>query len=743
MSARSFKRAHARRAVRERRRLATLRRKGAIAAGTVLTASALFAATAEAQSLTVTTLNDDPAGGTCTAGQCTTLRDAISQADADGSADVITFASGLTGPITLTNGALSLSGNQDLTITGPGASTITVSGNDTSQVLDVNKNADVSIAGLTITDGNAGASPGGAIENNDDETTLTLSDDVISGSTTAVTSEGGGGIYTIGTLILSGTQVTGNHAPAAAGGGIYDSSKYGLTISSSTIAGNTATSGGGLELHFAGGEDEATKYAPTQITETTISGNTATQGAGIDLSAMDYGGPLTIDASTISNNTGGASSIGGGVLIQGDIESPFDVIDSTISGNTATTGAGVSLGLPSETLIDKASSVDHGSISFENSTIAANQATTAGGGLYLSDYMGGSPATEQSGTADLTSTIVAGNKAAGAANDLDRASGSTTGGFDGAFSLVQAPGSAPLSKKNVITGVDPQLGPLQNNGGPTATMLPAGTSPVIDQGHADASVTIDQRGDPRTVEVPGITDPPGGDGTDIGSLELPASAVVLPNAGLTVRIRTTTLGGAAKALLVGNTTPVTCAVTTGTISSCVIEVRSPKGTVLASGETTSTSVGGSLTTTVNPTAAGLAALAHAPLGLIGTAKVLGVTSTSGSETVSGTVQLIGGPSITLQIGTRSKKLPKALTGQLGQVAKLLAGATSVTCTAYTNPGPHKGKGDKSLTKTQAKEACTDLVKDGFKGKVSSAGKGHSKPVRSSKSDQRLVITFKF
>ena len=60
-----------------------------------------------------------------------------------------------------------------------------------------------------------------------------------------------------------------------------------------------------------------------------------------------------------------------------------------------------------------------------------------------------------------------------------------------------------------LTGVDPRLGPLADNGGPTQTMLPAAGSPVINAGTSNALAT-DQRGAPRT----------SGGGTDIGAVEL-------------------------------------------------------------------------------------------------------------------------------------------------------------------------------------------------------------------------------
>ena len=83
---------------------------------------------------------------------------------------------------------------------------------------------------------------------------LTLTNDVISGSTTTATgSAGGGGIYSEGPVTISGSTITGNTAPDGQGGGILvepsgttSSNKYDLTITDSTISGNTALTGGGI-----------------------------------------------------------------------------------------------------------------------------------------------------------------------------------------------------------------------------------------------------------------------------------------------------------------------------------------------------------------------------------------------------------------------------------------------------------------------------------------------------------------
>src|SRR5690242_17827728 len=88
---------------------------------------------------TVTTLADGVAGS---------LRDAITQANAHRGTDKINFQPGLTGTIILTRGELDIT--DDLTITGPGADKLTVSGNDTSRVFAVGPGENVATSGLTI-----------------------------------------------------------------------------------------------------------------------------------------------------------------------------------------------------------------------------------------------------------------------------------------------------------------------------------------------------------------------------------------------------------------------------------------------------------------------------------------------------------------------------------------------------------------------------------------------------------------
>jgi hypothetical protein len=248
-------------------------------------------------------------------------------------------------------------------------------------------------------------------------------------------------------------------------------------------------------------------------------------------------------------------------------------------------------------------------------------------------------------------------------------------------------------------------------------------------------LTTDDRGAPRTVDIPGIPRPPGGDGTDIGAVELPASSVP---AVLSATLRGTLLSNAVSSLLPGSASPINCAVRIGTLNSCVIHIVSG-GKLIADGDAQSSTGSGGLAVSINPTAAGLSALRKHPTGIIAPATIVG-SGNGGTDTITGNLRLLAGPFFTLPTGkTDGTKPSKSVQSELKQVAGLLkgAGAKSATCTAYTKKGSHKGKHDKSATKALAKLACTDLKKGGFKGKTSSSGKGHAIAAN------QLVVSFKF
>src|SRR5262245_4450504 len=102
------------------------------------------------------------------------LRAAVTAANTNPGADVVDFARSLRGTVSLTSGQLNIT--DALTIDGPGASVLAVSGSDLSRVFRIHAGAAVEMDGLTITHGN-GVRWGGGIWN---DGTLTLSNAVVS-----------------------------------------------------------------------------------------------------------------------------------------------------------------------------------------------------------------------------------------------------------------------------------------------------------------------------------------------------------------------------------------------------------------------------------------------------------------------------------------------------------------------------------------------------------------------------------
>ncbi|MEW6210746.1 MAG: hypothetical protein AB1631_20445, partial [Acidobacteriota bacterium] len=189
-------------------------------------------ATSAMATFTVTNLNDSGAGS---------LRQAITDANAMMGADTIDFQAGLTGTITLTTGQLPTI-TQDLTITGPGANVLTVSGNNASRVFEIASGVTVMISDLTISNGSvSGLDNGGGIRNSG---ALTLTNSTLSGNSTSDVSVGGG-IFndSFGTLTIQNSTLSGNSA-GFDGGGIFNLGT--LTIQNSTLSNNSALDGGGI-----------------------------------------------------------------------------------------------------------------------------------------------------------------------------------------------------------------------------------------------------------------------------------------------------------------------------------------------------------------------------------------------------------------------------------------------------------------------------------------------------------------
>ncbi len=282
------------------------------------------------------------------------LRAGIQSGDA-----TIAFAPGLRGTITL-NSELQI--NQSVTIDGPGANELSVSGNNSGRVFEIEA-GQVSISGLTITDGQEVAANGGGILV-DAGATLNLAQVVVAGNSAHADSAGnygnGGGVENDGSLTVTESLFTHNVAsggeyaapitgPITEGsaGGAIDSQGPSLTVNDSEFAGNEAVgpstgtgegNGGAINSSSAAtityatfngdealgrttnggalstGENETFAAPSLAISNCTFTGNEAVGASGANNSAALFGGealggavanagPLTIASSTFTDNT--------------------------------------------------------------------------------------------------------------------------------------------------------------------------------------------------------------------------------------------------------------------------------------------------------------------------------------------------------------------------------------------------------------------------------------------------------
>jgi len=423
--------------------------------------------------LTVSNLDDTGLGS---------LRDTIATANSNGSADTINFS--VTGTIDLTSGELAISESQNLTIDG--GSQITIDANNASRIFNIIAiSGDFSLAGLTLTGGRTTGDnvsgpgfpdttfSGGAVRSLT-AGNLTLDQSTIDGNSTEGDRAYGGGIFSIGDITVTSSTVSGNSTAGhfAIGGGI-NSLDGTVTLISSVVSGNTTA---GDAAHGGGVQADA-----VILTRSTLSGNSTTGnsafGGGLN------SGPVTLTDSTVSgNSTADFFAQGGGIHA-------FSVTltNSTVSGNSTAgqdaDGGGIF------------SSVG---VTMNNSTVFDNRVThntATGGGIW-----------NFNGTVTLANSIVAGNTAGSVSPDIDPG----IGALDAVFSLIgdnDGTGLAEAQTTDVFgnligdadgnfigsaagAGVlDPLLGPLIDNGGPT---LPNGAailthallfgSPAIDAG---------------------------------------------------------------------------------------------------------------------------------------------------------------------------------------------------------------------------------------------------------------------
>lgn len=454
------------------------------------------------------TSDADPGNGVCaTSGGVCTLRAAIEEANAITACSPLTITITATGTITL-GSALPAIAHPNLTINGPGAGNLTVSGNDENRVLSIASGSyNVNISGLTLSDGYIkGADTTAASGTNiaDDGTgaglyslssgTVNVTDCVITnntaqggnatGGTTVVGGGGrGAGIYlgdgtnTLTRCIISnnsalgglGKSGTSNFDGTGYGAGVYKN--FGsLTVTDCTIADNITD----------------------RIDGSVLSGFTAAQGAGI----YNASGAMSVTGSTFSGNRRPLTLTLQGAAITNQANSTtITLTNNTFSGN---------IGSNTISQISSTTTLTMVNCTVANNTLAAGNA--AAGAIFVA---GGS-------TLNLKNTVL-GNNADGPnirkfgtvtsqGNNFD-SDGTTlfTNNVNG--DIVGTSGS----KK------DPKLSALGNYGGLTKTQVPLPDSQLLDAGTSSGAPATDQRGIARAQ----------GSAYDIGAVEAQAFTLAI------------------------------------------------------------------------------------------------------------------------------------------------------------------------------------------------------------------------
>ncbi|MDB4766280.1 right-handed parallel beta-helix repeat-containing protein [bacterium] len=382
---------------------------------------------------------------------------------------------------------------------------------------------DVTLAGSSVSDNRTGvySGNGGGISTFDGNVLLT--DSAVSGNSSG---NDGGGIFTLsgdvsltrstvsgnsndgyfgsgggieagnGNVILNASSVNDNVASGtySSGGGIRSSSGNVSLTNNSTVSGNRSGLSGGGILASDGN---------VSLTDSTVSGNITAndfgaQGGGI----LTNSGSVSLNNSTLSGNRAAGylsvygDSEGGGIFTySGNVF----LNNSTLSGNSAVGDQSEGGGIFKRDVVGS-------TILIVNSTLTGNSASLGGGGIRLSS--------DSISSLTLHNSIVAGNSDNGTAPDLllpavvadglileNSLIGDTTGSV-----ITTSTGTGNILNQPAL------LGPLADNGGPTETHSLLPDSLAIDNGRnaLAAGLLTDQRGGARISDA----------AVDIGAFEV-------------------------------------------------------------------------------------------------------------------------------------------------------------------------------------------------------------------------------
>jgi hypothetical protein len=492
----------------------------------VLAVAAALPASASADTFTVT--NTDEGSGS--------LRDEVAQANAHPGHDKVDFAPSVVANRRIFVESVTLGDVQitsDLEVDGPGADQLAVNSLG-GRAFSATDSADATISGLTLEGLGVGSDPG---------------QDAVGGTIL------NRGTLALSKLIVQDTNIYGGSGGGkATGGAIFNSGA--LTVADSTFTSNAVNGGkndGGDGGTSSGGAiaNSGTLTVSRSLFKKNVAQGGRGSGAGGDArgGAIQNTGVATLIDSSLASNlveggegvSGGGMGAGGGIYNRGELH----VSNSTLKGGLAGGGPGISGGARTAAGVGAGGGLENlGSFQLENSTLSGNFAG-AGEGLEQHAQGGGIDLPGSSATAGgtISSSTIAGNgaqreggfPAAGgnmfSAGDLkiqstiiaDPVNDAPTNcnglGFRSLGYNLESKDTCFLRDRTDLVNTDPNLGPLQDNGGATETRAIPLSSPALDQGMS-GGLTTDQRGSTRPVRFPDVPKPSGGDGADIGAFEV-------------------------------------------------------------------------------------------------------------------------------------------------------------------------------------------------------------------------------
>ncbi len=408
------------------------------------------------------------------------LREAITAANRTAGDDEITFAAGLTSPITLGGTQLpAITGN--LTITGPGANLLEISGNDRSRVFLIGSDVEVTISALTVSHGFAfdGAGVSVSIRSKLTVRDAGFADNRATSATGPSAFGSGGAIYFNSQLALGVENCTFvNNAATSDGGAI---TTFGpTTVVGSAFTGNAVTNSG-TGNSSSGGAIVATNTL--DVSDTRFTGNSAGSGGAVRYlpTSGTTGRVFTMTACELTGNT--ARTDGGGVAFTGS----FTLTGCTLTENTAPHGGAIRCG-SGATLVAA------------GTAFRRNAATTTGGGavdnssgtVRLTDCeLDGNEAPfgggfYSIGTVELTRTVLTNNHATGTGSSNPGGGGAYAGG--GSLSVTDCTFSGNTASESHFGGAINGASPLTVSGS-TFTGNSAGSGGAISVSSSSPAAT--------------------------------------------------------------------------------------------------------------------------------------------------------------------------------------------------------------------------------------------------------------